>query len=69
MWQTLCHNHEFSETHLYYTCAWVKEDATFGFLRDLFILVEVHDVGVVCQLSELEIPPFEWLHKNKYISE
>lgn len=70
VWQTLWRNHEFSETYLYNTRAWVKEDTAFGFLRDLFILVEVHDVGVICELSELEVSPLKWLHKNKkYVSQ
>lgn len=51
--------HECFKTHLYHTSARVKEDATFGFLGDLLIFVEVHDVGVIGQLRELEISPLE----------
>lgn len=38
---------DFFYTHLYHTSARVKEDAPFGLLGDLFIFVEVHDVGVI----------------------
>lgn len=47
------------KTHLYHTSARVKEDAPFGLLGDLFVFVEVHDVGVICQLGELKISPLE----------
>lgn len=55
--------YECFKAHLYHTSARVKEDAPFGFLGDLFVFVEVHDVGVICQLGELKISPLEWLHR------
>lgn len=51
--------------HLYHASARVEEDAPFGLFGDLLVSVEVHDVGVVRQLGELEIPPLEWLHRRR----
>lgn len=45
--------------YLYHASARVKEDAAFGFLGDLLVFVEVHDVGVVCELGELKVSPLE----------
>lgn len=47
------------DAHLYHTGAGVKEDAPFRLFGDLLVSVEVHDVGVIWQLRELEIPPLE----------
>lgn len=47
------------DAHLYHTGAGVEEDAPFGLFGDLLVSVEVHDVGVIWQLGELEIPPLE----------
>lgn len=55
------------KTHLYHTSARVKEDAPFGLLGDLFVFVEVHDVGVIRQLGELKISPLEWLHRQNKV--
>lgn len=45
--------------YLYNASARVKEDAAFGFLGDLLVFIEVHDVGVVCQLGQLKVSPLE----------
>lgn len=45
--------------YLYHAGTRVEEDAAFGFLGDLLVFVEVHDVGVVCQLGKLKVPPLE----------
>lgn len=50
-----------TKTHLHNAGARVKEDAAFGFLGDLLVFVEIHDVGVVCQLGELKVSPLERL--------
>lgn len=53
------------KTHLHHAGARVEEDAAFGFLGDLLVFVEVHDVGVVCQLGELKVSPLERLCRIK----
>lgn len=55
------------DAHLNHTSAGVQEDAPFGLLGDLLVSVEVHDVGVVWQLGELEIPPLERLHRQSHV--
>lgn len=52
------------DAYLHHTSARVEEDAPFGLFGDLLVSVEVHDVGVIWQLGELEIPPLERLHRQ-----
>lgn len=53
------------QTHLHHAGARVEEDAAFGFLGDLLVFVEVHDVGVVRQLGELKVSPLERLRGKR----
>lgn len=46
-------------TYLYHTCAGIQKDAAFGLFGDLFVFVKVHNVGVIWQLSQLEVALFE----------
>lgn len=52
-------------THLYHTCTGIQKDAAFGFFGYFFIFVKIHDVGVIWQLSQLEVALFEGLNKGK----
>lgn len=54
-------------THLYHTCTGIQKDAAFGFFGYFFIFVEIHDVGVIWQLGQLEVTFFEGLNKRKDI--
>ena len=54
-------------THLYHTCTGIQKDAAFGFFGYFFIFVKIHDVGVIWQLSQLEVALFEGLNKGKDI--
>lgn len=53
------------DSDLDHSSAGVQEDAAFGFFRDLLVFVEVHDVGVVCQLSQLKKPSLKRLQGQK----
>jgi hypothetical protein len=46
-------------THLYHTCAGIQKDTAFGFFGYFFIFVKVHNIGVIWQLSQLEVALFE----------